>query len=130
MKPIGFLLTALFLVSCAEARPSSEEWQVEWDRVSTGIPSEAEVEINNPRSLCDEGLAFLRIHRPALLPTSDIAIDDTVTDWLELAGAMYFDCPPTGGFSDGFATLSRLEAEVSAVVKIDEASNPAPDPGQ
>lgn len=129
MKRSGLLLAAIVLVSCAESRPSAEAWQTEWNRVLTGIPSEVALENDAPRSVCEQGLVFIRQNRSALSPTPDVAIDDTVADWLDLAGAIYFDCPPPPGFKNAYATLNRLEAEIAVVLEIDEASASTSAPG-
>lgn len=109
----------LLAASCAEDRPTLDGWQQEWERVSTGIPTRAELEADSSRAACEQGLALVQRNRTVLLPTPDVAIDDTVDDWLLLARGTYFDCPPPGGFDEAYATLDRLEAEIAAVIAID-----------
>jgi hypothetical protein len=95
------------------------EWRVEWDRVSSGVPTESDVSSDDTRATCEAGLALVQKNRVVLLRTPDPAIDDTVADWLQLARTIYFDCPPPRGFPDAYATLSRLEAEIDEVIAID-----------
>ena len=120
MRHPSVLLTAMLIfVSCAESRPTMAEWRVEWDRVSTGVPTQSDVLSDGTRATCETGLGLVQKNRVVLLRTPDPAIDDTVADWLELAHSIYFDCPPPRGFDDAYATLSRLEAEIDEVIAID-----------
>jgi hypothetical protein len=115
----------LFLAACSDDRPTLAEWEEDWIRVSSGIPTEAEVTADTTRASCEAGLSLVQVNRVRLLSTPDPAIDDTVHDWVELARTIYFDCPPPDGFPEAFATLDRLEAEIETVLAIDEDEGPA-----
>jgi len=119
-------VSAIALTSCSTARPTVEEWQPTWDRVVSAIPNESIVGENPPRELCDETLAYLRDNRPALSPTPDLALDDTVKDWFDVAEDAFFECPPTsqqiGSFSEAYSLLARLQAEVDLVLDLDRSS--------
>lgn len=123
MKRTSVLLTALLALAaaCAESRPTFDVWKSDWERVSTGIPTRADLESDSSRSTCEEALALVQTSRTTLLPTPDKAIDDTVSDWLGLARGTYFDCPPPEGFDDAYATLDRLAAEIAVVISIDQS---------
>jgi len=60
-----------------------------------------------------------------VFPTPDQAIDEPVTEWFELAKDAFFECPPTStpnpGMDYAYGQLSRLQAEVAAVVAIEAA---------
>ena len=117
---------AIALASCATTRPTVEEWQPSWDRVVAGIPAESVTGENPSRELCDTTLAFLRDTRPELSPTPDLAVDDTVKDWFDIAEDAFFECPPrsqqVGSFSDAYTLLARLQAEVDLVLDMDRGS--------
>ncbi len=126
-------MTALLAVtifvgsSCSEARPTVPEWEPVWDRVTAALPNEAAIGIGDPSlPTCTEILAFLRNNRAALLPTPDVAIDDAVTQWVEIAEGAFFECPPhsgqIGSFAEAYAELDRLRAEIELVLEMDRGT--------
>lgn len=119
------VVAGLVTASCSAGRPTVDEWQPTWERISSGIPIEATVGENPPRAVCSETLAFLRSNREELFPTPDLAIDDTVTDWVEIAEDAFFECPPSneqiGSFSEAYQELARLQAEIEVVLEMDRS---------
>lgn len=117
-------LTVLVLASCAITRPTVETWEPIWKRVSAGIPSEETIgRADADREVCSDALAFLRSNRNDLFPTPDLAIDDVVTDWVEVAEDAFFECPPRNqqivGFAEAYAELARLQGEIELVLDMD-----------
>jgi len=114
---------ALIASACASSRPSVDEWQPTWDRAVTGIPEQSTVGENPPRTLCDATLVHLREIRPDLSPTPDLAVDDTVRDWIDVAEAAFFECPPASqqvaSFAEAYKIMARLQAEVDLVLDMD-----------
>jgi len=125
---IAALVAVITIIAsaCATTRPSVEQWQPTWDRVVAGIPPQDVVGENPPRQLCDETLVFLRTSRPDLSPTPDLAVDDTVRDWIDVAEDAFFECPPAsqqvGSFAQAYDLLGRLQAEVDLVLDMDRGS--------
>ncbi len=120
----ALLLIVLVLASCATSRPTVETWEPIWKRVSDGIPSEATIGNTDPdRAVCSDALAFLRSNRNDLFPTPDLAIDDAVADWVEVAEDAFFECPPRNqqivGFAEAYAELARLRGEIELVLDMD-----------
>ena len=117
---------ALIASACASTRPSVAEWQPTWIRVVAGIPPQDVVGENPPRELCDRTLEFLRENRADLSPTPDIAVDDTVREWIDIAEGAFFECPPAsqqmGSFAEAYEILERLQAEVDVVLDMDRGS--------
>ena len=120
------VVTALVLTSCAKTRPTVEDWQPTWDRIAAAVPSESTIGENPSRTACSETLAFLRSNRADLFPTPDVAIDHTVTDWVEIAESAFFECPPknaqVGSFAEAYGELLRLEREIESVLEMDRGS--------
>jgi len=122
------MATAFIIVAsaCATSRPSVEEWQPTWDRAVSGIPDQAVVGENPPRALCGTTLVFLREIRPDLSPTPDLAVDDPVREWIDIAEGAFFECPPAsqqvGSFAEAYDLLGRLQAEVDLVLDMDRGS--------
>ncbi len=87
------------------------------------IPDNAATAAAMSEAECGTPLALLRSKRSALQPTPDLAIDDVVTAWIEIAEDAFFECPPQNdavhGFVEAYAEMDRLEAEVSLVLDMD-----------
>jgi hypothetical protein len=119
---IVVVLAALVLVGCGNDRPSSEDWRPDWQRIVDAVPELAMVEGPETTAVCGDTLAFLRGNRADLLPAPDLAIDDAVTIWFEIAEDTFFDCPPqneqVGSFAEAYAEMGRLEAEIDVVLEM------------
>ena len=119
------LALALLLASCSEPRPTVAEWEPAWERMKAAIPAELTGGEDPSRDTCSEVLAFLRSNRADLFPTPDLAIDDTVTDWIQIAEEAFFECPPTntevGSFPEAYAELLRLQGEIELVLDMDRS---------
>ena len=126
-RPVVILLAlALLLVSCSEPRPTVAEWEPAWERVAAAIPAELTGGEDPSPATCSEVLAFLRSNRAELFPTPDLAIDDAVTEWVEVAEEAFFECPPNnaqiGSFAEAFGELVRLQGEIESVLAMDRGS--------
>jgi hypothetical protein len=117
---------ALIASACATVRPSVEEWQPAWEDITAAIPPQAVVGENPPRALCNNVLASLREGQADLFPTPDLAIEDTVKEWVKVAEDAFFECPPDndeiGSFAEAYAELLRLEREVELVLVMDRTN--------
>ena len=112
--------------ACGSDRPAVDAWEVSWDRISSGIPDESALsELATLEPACTEALVFLRANRAELLPTPDLAIDEVVNTWIEIAEDAFFECPPSNekiaDFAQAYAELSRLESEIDLVLELDRA---------
>ena len=121
-------LAGVLTSACGADRPSVVDWQSGWADIVASIPDETSVSAGElPLSVCSETLVFLRAHRSTLLPTPDLAIDDAVTSWIEIAEDMFFECPPHNDqfkdFAGAYAELDRLEAEIELVLDLDRADS-------
>ena len=122
---VGLLVAiALVLSACATVRPTVAEWQPAWESITSAIPPQEVVGVAPPRAVCDEVLAALRAGQADLYPTPDLAIDDTVKEWVKIAEDAFFECPPgndeIGSFSEAYAEMLRLEQEVELVLVMDQ----------
>jgi len=103
-----------------------QDWEPAWDRVVAALPAESPTDDDPSRDACSETLAFLRSNRADLFPTPDLAIDDAVTEWVEIAEGAFFECPPNndqvGSFAQAYEELLRLQAEIDVVLDMDRSS--------
>lgn len=118
------LAIALITGACSDtSRPDVGEWRTDWLGVVEALPDLAELSGDASKDLCADALAMLRSTSGDLLPTPDLAIDDTVRSWVELAEDAFFECPPRGGeinsFATAYAEMERLQAEVAVVLQLD-----------
>ena len=123
---VALLALAMLLASCSEPRPAVAEWEPAWEQMTAAIPADLTSGQDPSPASCSEVLAFLRSNRAELFPTPDLAIDDTVTDWVEIAEEAFFECPPTssevGSFSQAYEELLRLQGEIELVLDMDRNS--------
>lgn len=117
---VAAILLALVLSACSENPPTVDEWLPQWNHAVDSVHSVDPAGSGLTQEECGRLLADLRIHQADLHPTPDEAIEETVRLWVEVAESVFFDCPPAGGFSSGFAELERLEAEVEVVLDMDQ----------
>ena len=124
-RKVVAVLVAVAIASsgCGSDRPSVSEWQPTWDEITGAIPDEAAAVNGLSVAACGDTLAFLRSNRARLNPTPDLAIDDTVNAWVEIAEDAFFECPPDNeqvqDFAEAYGELMRLQAEVDLVLEMD-----------
>jgi hypothetical protein len=123
-RTIAAAIAAVALVAaagCSSAeRPSAEEWLPTWDAVVDTFPTYAELGDPPDEQLCSAALVELRSSASSLRPTPDRSLDDPVEEWVSIAEAIAFDCPPESrtlpNLEYAYGELDRLEAEVSASI--------------
>lgn len=120
----SIIIVAMLATACGgESRPSAEEWQPQWIEVQSLVPDQADLGAPPDKDMCREAHVALRTETPRLLPTPDLALDDPVRDWVEIAEGTFFECPPREpelrGFDEAYAELTRFAAEINAVLAID-----------
>ncbi len=122
----GGALACLLLVGCGSDRPAPEDWRAGWEAVTSAIPDEETVSETLAVAVCEQTLAHLRANRTDLLPSPDMAIDDAVNSWFEIAEDAFFECPPANeeisSFAEAYAELMIFEAEIELVLELRESS--------
>lgn len=116
------LTAALTLVGCAgQARPERAEWQQHWDRVIEQVPDLPDLQVEDPKPVCDAALSLVREERVYLIPTPEVSLDDPVDDWLNVADETFFECPPRSGdiqgFDEAYLLLDDYLAEIQAALE-------------
>lgn len=123
---VTLLVLALLVASCSEPRPTVAEWEPVWERITAALPAGLTGGEDPTQATCSETLGFLRSNRAELFPTPDPAIDETVTEWVEVAEEAFFECPPTsaggGSFPEAYEELLRLQGEIELVLDMDRGS--------
>lgn len=119
-------LMLVFLTACSSAsRPTVAEWQPAWDQLVEGIPSASGLGQPPDRAICSQGLGLVRSTQAELFPTPDRAIDEAVKEWVSVAEDAFFECPPSSSaipdMDFAYGQLARLEAEIGAVLVIDQS---------
>lgn len=101
--------------ACKPQRPDLAGWQESWEAVRAEVPEAATLTEPDAHAACEDLLLASRRARKELLPSPDPAMDATVGEWIDAAGALGFDCP--GEFErirSGLGQLGVLGAEVDA----------------
>jgi len=120
-RSVVVAVLALILVGCGrEARPELAEWETHWNRVVSQVPTIDDLDVDDPKPLCDQALALVREERVYLIPTPELSLDDPVDDWLNVADETFFECPPRSGdiqgFDEAYLLLDDYLAEVQAAL--------------
>jgi hypothetical protein len=117
-------LALVVFTSCSgESRPSVEEWHPTWEAVVGSFPSASTLGTPPDHAVCSHALGVLRSTSGDLSPTPDLAIDDVVAEWLQIAENALYECPPSSqtipSLEYAYGELARLQAEVDVVLVID-----------
>jgi len=112
---------SLLLSGCGrDDRPDTATWLPSWDAITSVVPAQSELGNPPDEDLCQDTLANLREQNEALLPSPSVTVDDLVTEWIAVAEAAFFDCPPEGddinSFNDAYEELDRIEESVDTAL--------------
>ena len=118
---------AILVAGCGGAdRPTVAEWRPLWVDVFIDVPTAEDLGDPPDRRVCSAALGVLRSRSESLFPTPDQAIDGVVTEWVRVAEDLLFECPPSSDripdLAYAYSEMFRLQAEVEAVLAIDEAT--------
>lgn len=124
-RGIFVVLGLSLLVACSRGdRPDTATWLPSWDAIVAVVPDQSELGDPPDEALCKETLADLRSQNEDLLPSPSVTVDDLVMEWVAVAQAAFFDCPPEGedinSFDDAYEELDRIENSIDTAL---------PDPG-
>lgn len=122
---LGVLALALGVVACSgEDRPDTATWLSRWEAITSVVPDQAALGDPPDASLCETTLASLRSANEDLLPGPSVTVDDLVTEWVAIAEAAFFDCPPGGeaidSFSAAYEEMERIEDSVGTALSDNE----------
>lgn len=120
------MAASLLLGACGGGnRPSVAEWEPVWEGFLVEIPAIAELGDPPDRDICSNSLGYVRSSEGDLLPTPDRVIDQAVREWITVADSTFFECPPSSsaipGLEFAYGQLTRIEAEIDAVLAIDRS---------
>lgn len=115
------ILIVLALTACSRGeRPDAASWLPQWSAIVGVIPSQADLGDPPSEDLCQTTLADIRIQDEDLLPSPSVTVDDLASEWVAIAEAAFFDCPPEGedidSFSDAYEEMQRIEDSVDAAL--------------
>lgn len=112
---------ALFLAACgSESRPNPLIWEMDWNEMVGVIPEKDSLGSPPDQDTCQTTLAAIREHTSGLLPSPSVPIDDLANEWITIAEAAFFGCPPEGqeigSFDDAYTELSRIEQSIRSAL--------------
>ncbi len=124
---VAIVALAILLGACTDQdRPAISDWQEDWQELRATMPPAEELGDPPSQTLCSSALGELRERRVGVVPTPDAAIDPVVEEWIRVAEAALFECPPSSeeipSLDQAYAELARLEAEVATVLRLDTTS--------
>lgn len=118
---IAWLSLMVLLAACDPSeRPDSASWLSRWDAIVTVVPEQSLLGEPPDQPLCQDTLAALRESRDDLLPSPSLTVDDLVNEWVAVAEASFFDCPPDGAdigsFDEAYEEMRRIEESVDTAL--------------
>lgn len=118
------LAVASSLAACSgQQRPDPETWLPHWEAEIAAIPAQDELGEPPDQALCQDTLALVREENEDLLPSPSVTVDDLVTEWIAVAEAAFFDCPPEGddidSFDSAYEELTRIEESIETALSSD-----------
>lgn len=103
------------LIACGgDDRPSLAGWEIEWRAIEAQVPTEVAA---LDQAACEQLLGDLRTTREEVVPTPVEALDAAVTEWIDVAEALAFDCEQHPDPAAAVEELRVLAAEIDAGVE-------------
>ena len=112
------LLAVLLVAACSPGseQPDTASWLEKWDATVALLPPLESMAAEPDTDFCRSVLSDLREADETLLPSPSSRVDQLARDWMAVAEAAFFDCPPQGedigSFADAYDELERLEEAV------------------
>jgi hypothetical protein len=113
---------ALSLAACgSESRPNPLIWEMDWNEIVAVIPEQDSLGSPPDQDTCQTTLAAIREQTTGLLPSPSVPIDDLANEWIMIAEAAFFGCPPEGqdigSFDDAYTELSHIEQSITSALE-------------
>lgn len=115
------VLGLCLLVACSRGdRPSTADWLPSWQAIVAVVPEQSKLGDPPDEALCQDTLADLRVQNEDLLPSPSVTVDDLAGEWIAVAEAAFFDCPPEGedinSFDDAYEEMERIEESIATAL--------------
>jgi hypothetical protein len=116
------LVALLFVTTgCSSGeRPDTATWLRSWQSINAVIPDQSDLGNPPQESLCQTTLGTIRERSEELFPTPSGTVDDLVNEWVAIAQAAFFECPPEGedidSFDDAYREMLRVEDSVTSAL--------------
>jgi len=115
------IIAMMAVVGCAGTdRPDVATWLSSWEGIISVVPDQADLGDPPDAELCEATLASVRSGNEDLRPSPSVTVDDLVAEWVAVAKATFFDCPPKGedidSFSEAYEEMGRIEESVETAL--------------
>lgn len=119
------IVAMVAIVGCGGTdRPDTATWLSSWEGITSVVPDQADLGDPPDAELCEATLASVRSGNEDLRPSPSVTVDDLVTEWVAVAEATFFDCPPKGedidSFSEAYEEMGRIEESVEIALSDDQ----------
>lgn len=115
-------MALLFVTTgCISAeRPDAATWLPSWQSINALVPDQSDLGNPPDESLCQTTLGAIRESKEDLFPTPSGTVDELVNEWVAIAEAAFFECPPEGediaSFDDAYREMLRVENSVTSAL--------------
>ncbi|HUW01721.1 MAG TPA: hypothetical protein VMW08_05175 [Acidimicrobiales bacterium] len=89
-------------------RPDVATWEAAWTPLVEAVPAPPA-----DRDACESYLASIRAERENVFPSPSESLDSTVTEWIDKAEQLTFDCDEDA-YAEEFDQLGVIEEEIDA----------------
>ena len=111
-------VVVLMAAACSPGsdQPDAASWLEKWDSTVNLLPPLESMAAEPDTDFCRSVLSDLREANEGLLPSPSGRVDELAREWMAVAEAAFFDCPPDGedigSFADAYDELDRLEEAI------------------
>jgi hypothetical protein len=113
-------LISMILVGCRGDEPEPASWLSQWETMIGLVPDQSEIATPPDKALCRETLSRLREVSAELDPAPSPTLTDLVNEWVSIAEATFFGCPPESeditSFEQAYDELERIEESVDTAL--------------
>ncbi|HJQ76738.1 MAG TPA: hypothetical protein VJ948_05690 [Acidimicrobiia bacterium] len=110
----------VLLAACGREEPDAAIWSRQWEALVAIVPAEADIGSPPDTDLCRDTLAALREQSAELSPAPNATITELVHEWVSIAEAAFFGCPPqnedVASFEEAYQEMERIAESVETAL--------------
>lgn len=114
------VVSMILLAACGGEEPDAARWSRQWEELIAVVPAETEIGSPPDTALCRDTLAALREQSAELSPAPSATITELVNEWVSIAEAAFFGCPPQGedlaSFEEAYQEMERIAESVETAL--------------
>lgn len=114
------VISMIVLAACGGEEPDAASWARQWEALVAVVPDEADIGSPPDTARCRDILAALREQSAELSPAPTTTITELVNEWVSVAEAAFFGCPPESediaSFEEAYQEMERIAESVETAL--------------